>query len=236
MPDFQILMQGFPGRTPRGFLGWSTVVLLHGPDGPVLFDTGAHGDRPGLMAALAARGLRPGDITTVILSHLHFDHIANVECFPQARIVMHESEAASIEQSGADDPAVSLSVAKAVLASDTLQLVSDEPELWPGLQMIRTPGHCLGHVSLVMKQDDGCAVLAQDAVKHRGELGSGHADGAFHPAMAAKSISRIAAMADLIVPGHDAPLAWDGREVTPLASVSTEVSLTVSDRRIELHV
>ncbi|NLS08024.1 MBL fold metallo-hydrolase [Rhizobium sp. P32RR-XVIII] len=103
---YDILMSGFPGRSGRGFLGWSTIVLLHTPEGCALFDTGSAGDRPGPINALAARNIPLSAIRTVILSHLHFDHIGNAECFRNADFLLHENEFAYFENHGTSDAAV----------------------------------------------------------------------------------------------------------------------------------
>lgn len=226
---FEILMQGFPARSPRGFLGWSTIVLLNTAKGYALFDTGGSGDRPGLMAALAERGIEREDIGTVVLSHLHFDHMANAECFPKAEIILHEDEYVYVQDNGCNDPAVSVFQVEGLLRSAQLSLVSGELEVLPGIRMIRTPGHSGGHVSLVMNVDGQRVVLAQDAVKHRGELASGISVGAFDEAAANASIRRIAEMADLVVPGHDGPIRiTNGKQLA--CGVSTEISLTLCER------
>ncbi|MEW9612938.1 MBL fold metallo-hydrolase [Shinella sp. S4-D37] len=43
--------------------------------------------RSSTRARLEARGIRNSDIRTIVLSHLHFDHVANAECFPQAEFL-----------------------------------------------------------------------------------------------------------------------------------------------------
>ena len=43
-------------------------------------------------AVLAKAGFRPGDVDTVVLSHLHFDHAGNFDAFPNARIVVQRRE------------------------------------------------------------------------------------------------------------------------------------------------
>ncbi|MGV6873576.1 MBL fold metallo-hydrolase [Pseudochelatococcus sp. B33] len=234
--SYDILIPGFPGRSSRGFLGWSTIVLLRTADGHALFDTGGSGDRPGLMAALAERGIDNEDIRTVILSHLHFDHMANAECFPEARIVLHESERAYAQAHMRRDPAISRFQVEGLLRSPQLTLVSGEPDVLPGVTMIRTPGHSDGHVSLVMTVDGQCVMLAQDAVKHRGEIQAGTPTGAFDEEAARASLRRITAMADIIVPGHDGPLTMDKGRIVASSPVSTEISLTLDDRRFNLKV
>jgi N-acyl homoserine lactone hydrolase len=224
--SYDILIGGFPAKAARGFLGWSTIVLLHTSKGYALFDTGGIGDRTGLMAALGKRGLGIDDISRVVLSHLHFDHMANAECFPNAEIILHEDEYAYVREHGASDPAISMWQVEGLLRGQQLSLVSGELDVLPGIRMIRTPGHSGGHTSLVLTVDGKCVVLAQDAVKHRGELASGQSAGAFDEAAAAASIKRIAQMADIVVPGHDGPIRIENGVHIP-SDVTTEIGLTL---------
>ncbi|MCQ1571623.1 MBL fold metallo-hydrolase [Neorhizobium galegae] len=232
---YDILVPGFPGRSTRGFLGWSTILLLKSREGYALFDTGGSGDRPGLMAALKNRGIERDEIRTIVLSHLHFDHMANVECFPKAEIVLHESEFSYVQDHKHDDPAISIFQVEGLLRSPLLTLVSGELEVLSGIRMIQTPGHSGGHVSLVMSVAGKCVVLAQDAIKHRGEIEAGAPAGAFDEEVARASIRRIAAMADIIVPGHDGPLTMENGGVIASTPVSTEIGLTLDGRRFLLE-
>jgi glyoxylase-like metal-dependent hydrolase (beta-lactamase superfamily II) len=43
-------------------------------------------------AVLGSIGLRPPDVDTVLLSHLHFDHAGNLGAFPNARVFVQERE------------------------------------------------------------------------------------------------------------------------------------------------
>lgn len=226
--SYEILMPGFPGRSQRGFLGWSTIVLLRTPMGYALFDTGGSGDRPGLMQALRQRGIEEDEIATIVLSHLHFDHMANVECFPKAEIILHQDEYGYVQDHGSADPAVSMFQVESLLRRSQLSLVAGELEVLPGIRMIQTPGHSGGHVSLAMTVDGQRVVLAQDAVKHRGELASGRSAGAFDETAAGASIRRVADMADIVVPGHDGPIHIRNGVHLP-SGVSTEISLTLRE-------
>lgn len=51
-----------------------------------------------LTAQLAARGYQPNDITTVLLSHFHGDHIAGLRDFPQARFIAMQSDYAAVRE------------------------------------------------------------------------------------------------------------------------------------------
>ncbi|WP_366924927.1 MBL fold metallo-hydrolase [Metallumcola ferriviriculae] len=41
---------------------------------------------------LARVGIKPKEITHVVLSHLHFDHAGGIRFFPQARILVQKAE------------------------------------------------------------------------------------------------------------------------------------------------
>lgn len=234
--SYEILIPGFPARSDRGFLGWSTIVLLKSAGGYALFDTGGSGDRLGLMAKLAEHGVDRQDIRTVILSHLHFDHVGNVECFPQAEIILHQAEFDYVREHMDDDPAIGRFQVESLLRNPKLTLVSGEIDVLPDIGMISTPGHTGGHVSLVMTINDKCIVLAQDAIKHRGEIESGMPVGAFDEDAGRASIRRIVDMADIIVPGHDGPLAMDKGRILATSPVNAEIILTLDGRRVAMKV
>ena len=82
------LQQGYPGKSKHhGGLGWSTVALARGPEGRVaLLDTGGFGVRQRLLTQLEAAGVAPGEVTDLLLTHLHYDHCLNWPMFPRATI------------------------------------------------------------------------------------------------------------------------------------------------------
>ena len=47
-----------------------------------------------LASALGKLGLSPGDIDLVILTHLHYDHVAQASRFPKARFLIQKDEIA----------------------------------------------------------------------------------------------------------------------------------------------
>jgi glyoxylase-like metal-dependent hydrolase (beta-lactamase superfamily II) len=59
------------------YRGVSHVIasyLIHGPEGPVLVETGPGSTLETLLAALAERGISPADIRHVLVTHIHLDH------------------------------------------------------------------------------------------------------------------------------------------------------------------
>jgi len=89
------LVEGFPGKaTAHGGPGWSGITLLRGADRVVLVDTGGFGVRDPLARALAERGVAPGDVTDVLLTHVHYDHAVNALLFPEAALWISEADLA----------------------------------------------------------------------------------------------------------------------------------------------
>lgn len=232
---YDILVPGFPGRCSRGFLGWSTIALIMTETGPMLFDTGGPGDRQTLLTALTQRGIEPADIKAVILSHLHFDHVANVECFPTAEVIIHADELSYFEREGAADLALPRYLVAGLRSYARVTTVAGEPELARGVTLIRTPGHTAGHCSLALFAGGLTVVLAQDAIKTRNEIVAGGPATAFSLPDARASVARILSIADVVVPGHDCSLRMQSGSPEPLMSLTETVTLTTDGRVISLE-
>src|SRR3979490_132883 len=87
--EIDIVVQGFPGKSVcHGGLGWSTVVLVRSAGRVVLIDVGSFNIRAPLITRLAQRGLRPAQVTDVLLTHSHWDHSVNWVLFANATIAI----------------------------------------------------------------------------------------------------------------------------------------------------
>lgn len=196
------LFPGFPGRSDRGFLGWSSCVLLLG-ERPYLFDTVGYNERYELLAALARHGVAPEDVAGVFLSHLHFDHAVNYRLFPHAELYLHERELAYARDEHARDLAVPIELLADLEATGRLRLLSGDAGTACAIDWFSAPGHTAGLIALRVEQGGERTVLASDAVKNVGELITGEAAMAWDRAASHRTILGILATADVIVPGHD---------------------------------
>ena len=191
-----------------GFFGLSSVVLVR-VDGqrPLIVDTGHHCTRRWLIAALARHGLTTADIGTVFLSHLHFDHVNNIDLFPNARVLISRREWDYAYAPHADDDFIPWLVHEQLKRHD-LTLLDDDGEISPGLRHFAAPGHTPGLQALVFVNAAGeRVVLASDAIKTVKEILTGHCEMAFDTIEAGnRTIERIRAGADRIVPGHSPEL------------------------------
>ncbi|MFL5708793.1 MAG: N-acyl homoserine lactonase family protein [Chloroflexota bacterium] len=142
--------------------------------GVLLFDTGFGFGNDDLDAyyriearrvpdALADAGLAVDDVTSVINCHLHVDHAGQNDLFPGIPIyvqpteweIAHTTEHTILEWidfPGAD-----------------YRLVAGDHEPVPGVRVVATPGHTIGHQSLVVETADGDIVLTGQAVYTPGE-------------------------------------------------------------------
>jgi glyoxylase-like metal-dependent hydrolase (beta-lactamase superfamily II) len=198
-------------------------VLRRGDD-TVLLDTGF---KPGAAAkrgrtclcepvsALEQLGVDRDSVSAVIISHFHYDHIGNVDAFPNAKIVAPRDEFAYWIENGPPDAAVAHHVEVdelAVLAEarheGRLSLTSGTEEILDGITAISVGGHSPGQQVTVVDGTHGPVVLASDAVHFYEELELSRPFSAIYdlPAMhAAYELCRslVADRGASLVPGHD---------------------------------
>ncbi len=76
-----------------GYDGITAGYLIRG-DRPCLVETGTAPSAPVVRDALAALGIGPGDLATVVVTHIHLDHAGGAgdiaAMFPAAQIVVHQ--------------------------------------------------------------------------------------------------------------------------------------------------
>lgn len=196
------LFSGFPARSNRGFLGWSSCVLLKGEKN-YLFDTSGYNERFGLLKALADHNLVPEDISTIFLSHFHFDHAVNYRLFPRATLCLHEIELAYARTNYQHDLAIPIEMLDDLQATGRLELLAGDDGSIENISWFLAPGHTAGLYALRLKQGSKTVVLASDAVKNIGELVTGKVAMAWNKQVSEKTIAGVVKIADVILPGHD---------------------------------
>ena len=114
------------------------------------------------LANLAAAGVRPEDVDTVLLTHMHPDHIGGLiaggrTVFPKAEIVAsaadHQYWTSDAEKGRAPDFAKTwFDAVRTVtqLYGERLKLFNGEAEVLPGFQAVALPGHTPGHTGFVL--------------------------------------------------------------------------------------
>jgi glyoxylase-like metal-dependent hydrolase (beta-lactamase superfamily II) len=158
-----------PDHPLAGATGVVMSFAVRHAQGLVLFETGigegnAHIDRlykptryP-LSDALAAHGFELGDVSAIVNSHLHFDHCGNNSLFAGVPIYAQASEVAA-----ALEPWYTVKDWVQFPGAD-IREVDGDVDLGHGIRVVATPGHTVGHQSVVVDTVDGTVVLAGQAI------------------------------------------------------------------------
>ena len=162
-----------------------TCLLVKVGKHRVLIDTGADGLAPTtgeLLKNLSAEGITPEEITTVILTHAHPDHIGGVldangkAAFPNARYVMSKAEWGfwtsdpDLCSTGMHNNVQQLLVTCARKnlppLKECIELIDGEREVVPGVHVIPAPGHTPGHIAVVLSSSNAQLLHMSDSVLH----------------------------------------------------------------------
>ncbi|MCP1413851.1 MBL fold metallo-hydrolase [Paenarthrobacter sp. A20] len=121
--------------------------LVGDASGVVLIDAGLEGSAPAIEQALGRLGAEWKDITDLVLTHSHPDHVGGL-----AEVALKAPEAA-IWAGASDIPQI---------ASDApIRPLSDGDHVH-GMRILQTPGHTAGHISLL--HDDAGILFVGDTV------------------------------------------------------------------------
>lgn len=199
------------------------VWLCVGPDGPILVDLGFSektGSRRGRqflrspMAGLEAMGVSVADISDIIITHLHYDHVGNFDAFPNARFHLQDGEMAYTTGREMLDERKRhffevdevCAMVRHVYAERVVFHAGDE-ELSSGLSVHHLGGHTAGLQCVRVFTRRGWVVLASDAAhlyRHFEErVVFPNYDDSDAVLAAYDRVRDLADSQDHIIPGHD---------------------------------
>jgi glyoxylase-like metal-dependent hydrolase (beta-lactamase superfamily II) len=211
------------GRKDLAFMVW----LMKGPNGRnVLLDAGFYREKvkQGFSptdfekpsAALAKIGVRPEDVTDVIISHVHADHLDGVDLFPNAHVWIQRDEyrhyvGANGQPLDAGIDTVDAAMLAGLYRAGRVTLIDgDAREIIPGITVYTGGRHTFASQYVGVSTGAGTVVLASDNAYIYTNIATHRAIGAtFSPGdttmnrQALERMERIATSPRLIVPGHD---------------------------------
>ena len=159
------------------------VTLWRGGGRTVLFDVGSGANfmptAGALPDSLAEAGIDPSEITDVVFTHAHPDHLWGLlddfdePLFSEAAFHISEAEWAFWTDEGTVDAmpderksfAVGAQTRLAVL-EDRINLFKAGAEILPGLEAVDTGGHTPGHTSFMIHGSGDPVMVIGDAISH----------------------------------------------------------------------
>jgi glyoxylase-like metal-dependent hydrolase (beta-lactamase superfamily II) len=215
--------------------------LVRGGGRNILFDSGFHRDtflkyfkptnymRPD--EALKLAGIQPDQVTDVVISHAHWDHLGGIDLFPKATVWIQKEEygyyTADAWQSGGDhggiDPADIQELVKLNTEGRVRLIDGDNVEIFPGIRAY-TGGHHTyasqylrvdGNPPFVLASDN--CYLYRNLAERRASATFTKADEAVNIRNQERMIELAGGSADRVIPGHDPaqfgkyPTSPDGR-------------------------
>jgi glyoxylase-like metal-dependent hydrolase (beta-lactamase superfamily II) len=164
--------------------------------------------------AVAEVGLKPEDITDIILSHMHWDHADGLDLFPTARIwiqrdeyTYYTGEAWHGETHGGIDPEDVLTLVRLNTEGRVTFVNGDDQEIIPGITCYIGGKHTFQSQFVGVNSGAGKVVLASDNLYFYENLEKhvpiGTTLDAASNLRAQDRMRQIATSPELIVPGHD---------------------------------
>jgi len=171
-------------------------------------------------SAISTLGLKPEDVTDIILSHPHWDHIDGVGLFPNAHVWIQKEDfnyfVSTAWQKGENNDAFAKRDVRIMIdlnmAGRVTLVNGDDKEIIPGIKVFTGSRHTFNSQYVLVNTGNNKVVLASDnistyySLEHLAPPSDG---GTFDPAGYVKAIQRMKTMATdvkYIIPGHDAQL------------------------------
>ena len=203
------------------------VWLARAPGRTVLVDAGFYRDkfmrrwrptsyeRP--SAAIARVGLQPDDVTDIVISHVHWDHLDGADLFPRARLWIQRAEyeyyvdSAGRARSATIDSLDAVMLASLASAGRVALIPGDSVEIIPGITVYTGGKHTYASQYASVSTATGVVVIASDNAYLYENLEQRRPItqtlDSLSNLRAQDRMHRLASARSLVVPGHD-PLVF----------------------------
>lgn len=195
------------------------ILVDTGPPAPTAATAGLHQElevraEHRIDAALRARGVDPGEIGVVILTHLHFDHCAYLDLLPNARFLAQRSElqyavAPLGEHRRGYEVGYPGVIPHWMRAFDRIESVEGSLEVSSGCRILALPGHTPGSQGALFDTPQGRHAVVGDLVNMIENWNGGGAGRHIAPTLhfdleaCHRSFSALEREADVVLASHD---------------------------------
>lgn len=214
MPEYQIPIVCYLVQTDDG----KNILIDSGLPEVIPEDAQEFQNGVDVIQQLARIGIQPEDIDTVISTHYDGDHAGRHAAFTKAQYVVqrvHHADAPT-------NPRYASIRAEWDQPLERIRLVDGDTVLLPGLELIETSGHVLGHQSVLLRlPKTGTVLLTVDAVSFAAWFTREpkEEDGAPNDEATLASVIKLLDLVEreqigLVIFGHD-PEQWQGLKTLP---------------------
>jgi len=237
IPNYEIyaLKYAGPFARPKAMVTWFTdldqialvdyyVFVIRGGEQTIIVDCGCspqlakkrnliHYVNP--TEVLKRIGVDARKVENVVVTHIHFDHVSGINLFPRANVFVQESEfnfwiknpmAQRAPFLLVTDPMANRYLAK-LQGTERLRLIRGDRQIFPGIELLRAPGHTIGHQVVAVQTAKGKAIIGSDAAhmfsSYRTDIPSALITDMIAWMKSYDKIRQKASSIDLIFPGHD---------------------------------
>ena len=166
-------MPGYLIQTDDGANVLVDTGLPVGHDAAIEAFLGApRGEEELVVNRLASIGVTPPDIRYLVCTHFDIDHAGCHAAFPDAELVVQRGHHAVAREDPRFDTLRDIPVREHWDRPELhYRLIEGDTQLLPGIELIETSGHAIGHQSVLVRlPNTGPVLLAIDAIKKADQL------------------------------------------------------------------
>ncbi len=162
--------------------------------GDIIIDTGTGENKKYVFSEILKAGINPADISTILNTHCHFDHVGGNSLF-SGDIMIHEEDAEALE-SGDSMATAAYMFGKSTEPTKIAKKLQEGDKV-ADFEVIHTPGHTRGGICLF----DGEILISGDTVFANGGIGRMDIGGSYEDMISSlEKLQKISA--EYLLPGH----------------------------------
>jgi len=156
-----------------------------------------------LEIKLAELGVDPKEIKTVILTHLHWDHMSNNHLFPNAKFYVQKAE---LQYAVAPIPIHEGHFDLELIFKTKYEVVDGDLDILEGISLLMTPGHTPGSQTVILQTEAGRYAITGDFIAlYECWESKPYIAGGIHTDLVEyyESFRKLEKACDFVLPGHE---------------------------------